>query len=419
MKPTTRLDRVATVRARVGWKALTADEYQDDGYAFLATPNIKSEVIDFQNVNFINRHRFEESPELKLAVGDVLLAKDGSTLGIANVVRDLPRESTVNGSIAVLRPTQIESRFLMYSLRSNAIQTVIQRMKDGMGVPHLFQADIRKFEIPNLRRGEQERIADFLDDQVVHIDKIVAARQRQIALLLTTLSSLIDSELTPTRAHPKLRLGLFILGIEQGWSPQCESVAADRDTWGVLKVSAVRSGNFAPDENKALPEHLEPALEYEVRPNDLLVTRANTPNLVGQFAVVPSDVRPKLIMCDKIMRLTVDKRLNPNYLSLFGQTSEVRSVLSGAGTGTSQSMVNIRGDDIRNLMIPLRDLASQLQLVARLADEKVHVNQAIAMYGQQVLLLTELKRSLITAAVTGEFDVSTADGSQVLAGASS
>jgi type I restriction enzyme S subunit len=77
----TRIDRVATLNARIGWKALTASEYQSEGYAFLATPNIKSESIDFENVNYIDEFRYEESPELKLELGDVLLAKDGNTLG--------------------------------------------------------------------------------------------------------------------------------------------------------------------------------------------------------------------------------------------------------------------------------------------------------------------------------------------------
>ena len=75
---------------------MTASEYQPEGYVFLATPNIKSGEIDFENVNYINKHRYEESPELKLHLGDVLLAKDGMTLGITNIVRDLPsrRQST-------------------------------------------------------------------------------------------------------------------------------------------------------------------------------------------------------------------------------------------------------------------------------------------------------------------------------------
>ena len=99
----TRLDHIATVNARIGWKALTASEYVPEGYAFLSTPNIKSNEIDFEDVNYINEFRFEESPELKLQIGDVLLAKDGNTLGITNVVTELPRAATVNGSIAVIR----------------------------------------------------------------------------------------------------------------------------------------------------------------------------------------------------------------------------------------------------------------------------------------------------------------------------
>ena len=99
-----RLGFESWVRARLGWKGLKAEEYVDDGYAFLSTPNIKDRDIDFENVNFITQERYDESPEIKLNEGDVLLAKDGSTLGTVNVVRKLPRPTTVNSSIAVITP---------------------------------------------------------------------------------------------------------------------------------------------------------------------------------------------------------------------------------------------------------------------------------------------------------------------------
>lgn len=76
-----RLGFESWVRARLGWKGLKAEEYVDDGFAFLSTPNIKGQSIDFENVNFITQNRFDESPEIKLRKGDILLAKDGSTLG--------------------------------------------------------------------------------------------------------------------------------------------------------------------------------------------------------------------------------------------------------------------------------------------------------------------------------------------------
>jgi len=170
----TRLDRVATISARIGWKALTADEYVPEGYVFLATPNIKGRDIDFENVNFITEFRYRESPELQLQLGDVLLAKDGATLGITNVVLDLPRPATVNGSIAVIRPTSIDARFLRYVLASDFIQGLIGTFKGGMGVPHLFQADLRKFPIPQPPHAEQVAIADFLDQETARVDKLLA-----------------------------------------------------------------------------------------------------------------------------------------------------------------------------------------------------------------------------------------------------
>ena len=75
-----RTKNIGVVKARVGWKALKASEYVSSGYFFLSTPNISKKVIDFENVNFINKYRYYESPEIMLKDEDVLLVKDGSTL---------------------------------------------------------------------------------------------------------------------------------------------------------------------------------------------------------------------------------------------------------------------------------------------------------------------------------------------------
>ena len=129
---------VAWVRARLGWKGLKAEEYVDEGYAFLATPNIKNKNIDFENVNFITQERYDESPEIKLANGDVLLAKDGSTLGTVNYVRDLPFPTTVNSSIAVITPKHdLNTVFLYYLFQSTYLKTVVE-VKKGVWVFHIF-----------------------------------------------------------------------------------------------------------------------------------------------------------------------------------------------------------------------------------------------------------------------------------------
>lgn len=193
----TKLGAVASVKARLGWKGLKASEYIDEGFIFLSTPNIKSRTIDFDNVDYITAQRYHESPEIRLRNGDVLIAKDGSTLGIANVVRFLPAPATVNSSIAVIRPAEtLNSVYCFYFLTSHYTQSMIGRMKDGMGVPHLFQADLRKFTILLPPEHEQAAIADFLDRETARIDSLIEKKERLIELLEEKRAALTNRAVT-------------------------------------------------------------------------------------------------------------------------------------------------------------------------------------------------------------------------------
>ena len=193
----TRLDFISSVKARLGWKALKAEEYVDRGYILLATPNLKFHDIDFDNVNYITEERYIESPEIMLKEGDVLLAKDGSTLGITNVVRRLPVAATVNSSIAVLRlKKEMNSIYFYYYLKSQYIQDTINQIKDGMGVPHLFQADIKKFNVLLPPIDEQILIGRFLDEEILKLDNLIKSIKDQIQKLKEYRQSLIYEAVT-------------------------------------------------------------------------------------------------------------------------------------------------------------------------------------------------------------------------------
>lgn len=193
----TRLDFISVIKARLGWKALKANEYVNNGYIFLSTPNIKSREIDFENVNYITEERYLESPEIMLRKGDVLLVKDGSTLGITNIVRELPKPTTVNSSIAVIKVrSTINGLFLYYYLSSNYMQNVIQQLKDGMGVPHLFQSDIRKFKIVLPSIKEQTEITEYLEEKTSVILDTIKQVELQIEKLKEYRQSLIYEAVT-------------------------------------------------------------------------------------------------------------------------------------------------------------------------------------------------------------------------------
>jgi type I restriction enzyme, S subunit len=402
---TTRIDRVATVNARIGWKALTASEYQPDGYVFLATPNVKSESIDFEDVNYISRHRYEESPELKLQPGDVLLAKDGNTLGITNIVRELPRPATVNGSIAVLRASGVEPRFLRYSLASSTTQELIESIKGGMGVPHLFQRDIKRLPITLPSPNEQRRIADFLDAEVTRIDRL-ADLQGSILGKLNQRDQAVRDGLVDalTGQVGVLPLRRYVSSIEQGASPSCENYPREEGRWGVLKLSAVKSGWFNPGENKQLPDYIDPMREYEVHDGDLLVSRANTPELVGDVAVVRG-AGSGLLLPDLIYRVRLGREIDADFAAQVFLSTRVRNLIQATARGSSQSMVKLRGEDIREWPVPRASMQLQKELVFSINEYLGSSAKLRMAVGRQLSLLVERRQALITAAVTGRISV--------------
>src|SRR5690348_13238577 len=73
---------------------------------------------------------------------------------------------------------------------------------------------------------------------------------------------------------------------QQGWSPQCESVPALDDEWGVLKTTAIQHGLFWDHENKRLPNSLQPRPQIEVKPGDVLMTCAGPRSRCGVACLV-------------------------------------------------------------------------------------------------------------------------------------
>jgi len=193
--------------------------------------------------------------------------------------------------------------------------------------------------------------------------------------------------------------------IEQGWSPQCENQPADDDSWAVMKVGCVNGDQFDVDENKALPLDLEPKTEYELRPKDILISRANTKALLGSAAIVPVDVRSKLLLCDKLFRVSPEADIDEQFLTFYLRTPAARFQYEREATGASGSMQNISQDTIKDLVIVVPPRNEQELIVQTVREQVKKLDNLITIATAVVDRLTEYRTALITAATTGKIDV--------------
>jgi type I restriction enzyme S subunit len=103
---------------------------------------------------------------------------------------------------------------------------------------------------------------------------------------------------------------------------------------------------------------------YEVKHGDLLMTRANTEELVG-LACVAENPPPRLLLSDKTLRLHVDaSAADPRFLQLALAQPILRQRVRALATGTSAGMKNIGQEQIRQLKVPGVPLQEQRRIVA-------------------------------------------------------
>ncbi len=318
-----------------------------------------------------------------------------------------------------------QPKYIYYLTKSHSFTEIGAAMMYGSaGQKRVPEEFVKNFPVATPPLTEQCAIAAFLDRETSKINTLISKKEHLIELLQEKRAALISQAVTKgldanvamkdsgiewlgeIPAHWEMkRLKFCLRSIEQGWSPSCENRPAEAEEWGVLKVGCVNGVKFNPDENKALPAELVPLYDFEIKPGDVLISRANTRELLGSTSIVP-EVRPHLLLCDKLYRLRLlPEALDATYFVLAMGSSTVRFQLERDATGASNSMQNISQATILNLVFPLPDVAEQQAITAYIGRETAKIDALISRIGEAIEKLKEYSIALISAAVTGKIDV--------------
>ena len=409
----------------------TDPDNEDKGIVCLRAADFMTHELRHK-VSNLTRRKYDDKEIIskQLRKGDLLLEKSGGGEKqlVGRVISfELDEVALCSNFIELLRPREslLYSRFgtyLFYSLWSTNV--VLPYIKQTTGIQNLDSGDYLSqiVRLPSLL--VQRQISDYLDRETQKIDALIAAKKRLLELLVEKRRSVITHAVTRglTADVPMQESGVDFLGdvpshwriehlkyhlanIEQGWSPQSDNFPADLDEWGVLKVGAVNGWEFNSNENKRIPPELEIPLEYEIRSGDILVSRANTSELVGSASLV-KEVRSKLILCDKLYRLIPQgNRLLPKYLVFYLRSSCSRFEFERDASGASSSMQNISQGTLANLWIPVPPINEQIQMVEYIETKLSLLDRLENISRKAIALLQERRTSLISAAVTGQLQI--------------
>jgi type I restriction enzyme S subunit len=357
--------------------------------------------------------------------GDVIVSTVRTYLKAIARIRHAESNLIVSTGFAVIRPRpQLVPDFLGYLLTASFfIEQVIAR-STGVSYPAINASELVAIPVLVPPLPEQTAIASFLDAETAKIDELVAEQRRLIELLKEKRQAVISHAVTkglnpnaPMKPSGIEWLGdvpehwevshvrRTIRGIEQGWSPECMGRPAELTEWGVMKSGCVNRGTFNADENKALPEELVPATEYEIRPGDVLVSRASgSPDLVGSTAFIHS-VRPRLLLSDKTFRIQFGLTIEPRFFVAAFNSRMMRDQIEQSISGADGLANNLPQAALRRFRIAVPPLTEQAEIVAFLDAETNKLDNLTGEAERVIELLQERRTALISAAVTGKIDV--------------
>ncbi|MEV0484720.1 restriction endonuclease subunit S [Streptomyces sp. NPDC050508] len=130
----------------------------------------------------------------------------------------------------------------------------------------------------------------------------------------------------------------------------------------MLGLGCLTVDGFQPRQLKNAPSASFARHEAVLCDGDLLVSRANTRDLVG-LAGIFRDVGVPCIYPDLMMRLRTSDLYLPEFLELVLRSPETRRRIVALAQGTSESMVKISGSVIRRLRVPAVPISEQRRIV--------------------------------------------------------
>jgi type I restriction enzyme, S subunit len=186
-----------------------------------------------------------------------------------------------------------------------------------------------------------------------------------------------------------------------GWSAACDN--AD-DGIPVLSLAAVTGFHYRPAEFKRTSLYASKNGHFWLQSGDILITRSNTPELVGHAAIYDGRPNP-CIYPDLMMRLDIQPTdVDRRFVWYWLQSRTVRDFIERNAKGTSPTMKKISQGTVMAIPFPSSlPIENQRHIVAKLDALQSQVNALEKLQAQTAAELDALLPSILDSAfIKGE-----------------
>jgi len=367
---------------------------------------------------------FGEAPSRARRVlrsGDTILSTVRTYLRAVATFPRVEGNLVASTGFAVLRPNgTLLPRFAYWAALSEPFVNAIVAHSEGVSYPAISPSVLGALHLPVPPVHEQEHIANFLDEQTARIDALIAEKTELAERLAELAQSTIANEILGRGAAKRQPTNVRELGdIPSGWmvAPMMRLTDPSRPImYGIVlpgpnveegpSVPIVKGGDVRPQRlrlellNRTTPEIELPYARARLREGDIVYSIRGT---IGDAELVPAELTGANITQD-VARISPRRDVDGRWLLYATKSRPVFAQLEQLSLGAAVRGINIF--DLKRAKVPTPPIAVQ-RLIADKLDTLIARFYALQKHSlAHIARLREYRSSLISAAVTGQLDVS-------------
>lgn len=376
--------------------------FPEDEFNYIDVSSVSNTTFQIEETQFLIGKDAPSRARRKVKENDVLFATIRPTLRRIAIVPQYLHEQVCSTAYFVLRPKKgIDHRYIFYWLFSKKFMEQMEVLQKGASYPAVTDAEVKAQLIPLPQLSEQRRIVAILDEAFAGIAAAKEKAEQNLKNAKEVFENHLQFIFTRCSKDWKKTTLEKVLDIQpqNGWSPPSEN-HADCGT-PVLTLSSVTGFIFKPDKIKFTSANTNLSKKYWVKNGDFLMTRSNTPELVGHVAIAHGIEKPT-IYPDLIMRMIPNQEYMVNEFLYYQMRSPVlRKEITGRAQGANPTMKKISNKSAKTLPIFAPSVKIQKKIVEEVKSLSAETSLLESIYQQKLSNLEELKKSLLQQAFSG------------------
>ncbi|MFZ3422737.1 restriction endonuclease subunit S [Vibrio harveyi] len=370
---------------------------------------------DSKRISTPQRLKGDDAPSRARKVintGDVLVSLTRPNLNAVALVTEEYDEQIASTGFEVIKPINVDSRYIFALTRSNDFIDTISGVTQGALYPAAKSADVQAYTFLLPPLAEQKVIAEKLDTLLAQVE----ATKARLESTLETLKQFRQSVLVAAVSGELTDRWRLSNGLEKNWQElTLGDVITDGPQNGIYKPSKlygsgtkiIRIDGFYDGELcnwgtfKRVCVEKQEEEKWALKVNDILINRVNSIEYLGKCGLVRSLPEP-VIFESNIMRISLDEgKAQPEFIKIFlSSIVGLERLRANAKLAVNQASIN--QTDVKSCQFELPELDEQIEIIRRVnmlfkgsEETEQQVNQALER-------VNNLTQSILAKAFRGE-----------------